>query len=275
FEKFCASSGYLNSLTELNDLKQIEKEIIEYISDMKKKDGGKYKANSIKQAHPKIDRSNSVNLLYRIFICLSILLAMHDGEHYQLKVNQFKIDRQGGLQFFHYTSKNNQRGLQKGQAQVILILVNAVGPYDDIKFYLSKQPSLADSEFYLQLNSDWMESGIWYKKNHVGKNKLMNFMRKIGCITQIDIPIELLTNYSGQKTAAQCLQDRDIPEQAIMQLTGHKSVQGIHAYKQVNEDQQLNTINTLINITNGNEKILSNTIFNNCSFTNITFNIQK
>ncbi|CAG8752846.1 7626_t:CDS:2, partial [Racocetra persica] len=135
-----------------------------------------------------------------------------------------------------------------------------------------------DSEFYLQLNSDWMES-------------------------------ELLTNHSGQKTVAQCLQDRDISEQAIMQLMGHKSVQGIHAYKQVNEDQQLNTINTLINITDGsannndnnnnissqtplqkitnnmnftensfnssNEKILSNTIFNNCSFTNVTFNIQK
>ncbi|CAG8765155.1 6383_t:CDS:1, partial [Ambispora leptoticha] len=41
----------------------------------------------------------------------------------------------------------------------------------------------------------------------------------------------------------------DVPEQAIMQLTEHRSVQGIRAYKQVNEDQQLNTINTLINIT--------------------------
>ncbi|CAG8849660.1 35169_t:CDS:1, partial [Racocetra persica] len=41
----------------------------------------------------------------------------------------------------------------------------------------------------------------------------------------------------------------DILEQAIMQLKGHKSVQGICAYKQVNEDQQLHTINTLINIT--------------------------
>ncbi|CAG8842608.1 11363_t:CDS:1, partial [Racocetra persica] len=171
----------------LNNLKQIEKEIIEYISDMKKKDSGEYKANSIKQAvdtisrfflynspiqvnlhdqylfpdlytvlhgkmrdlqehgfgetrgsialnsqqiqeilqHPKIDRSNPVNLLYHIFIYLSIILAMRSGEHYQLKVNQFKIDRQDGLQFFHYTSKNNQRGLKKGQAQVILILVDA------------------------------------------------------------------------------------------------------------------------------------------------------
>ncbi|CAG8562271.1 2195_t:CDS:2 [Racocetra persica] len=125
---------------------------------------------------------------------------MRGGEHYQLKVDQFKIDKHSGLQFFHYTSKNNQCELQK-----------------------------ADPEFYLQPSFDWIESGNWYKKNHVGKNKLMNFMREIGRITQIDIPIELLTNHFGRKTAAQCLQDNDVPEQAIIQLTGHKSVQEIHA----------------------------------------------
>jgi hypothetical protein len=87
--------------------------------------------------------------------------------------------------------------LQKGQAQVISIPLDTIGPCDDIKFYLSKRPSVADSEFYLQPSSDWMELGIWYKKNHVGKNKLMNFMQEIGRITKIDIPMELLTNYSG------------------------------------------------------------------------------
>ncbi|CAG8769451.1 5940_t:CDS:1, partial [Ambispora leptoticha] len=108
--------------------------------------------------HSRIDHSNPVNLLYRIFICLSILLAMRGGEYYQLKVDQFKIDKHGGLQFFRYTSKNNQRGLQKGQAQVISIPLDTVGPCDDIKFYLSKRPSVADSKFYLQPSSDWMES---------------------------------------------------------------------------------------------------------------------
>ncbi|CAG8765525.1 8978_t:CDS:2, partial [Cetraspora pellucida] len=111
--------------------------------------------------HSRIDYNNSVNLLYCIFIHLSILLVMHNGEHYQLKIDQFKIDK---------------------------------------------------------------HNGDWYKKNHVGKNKLINFMHEIKCITQINISIELLTNYSGQKTAAQCLQDNDISEQAIMQLTGHRSI---------------------------------------------------
>ncbi|CAG8538951.1 26130_t:CDS:2 [Gigaspora margarita] len=76
-------------------------------------------------------------------------------------------------------------------------------------------------------------------------------MQEIGYITRINIPIKLLSNHSRHKTAAQCLQDHDIPEQAIMEPTGHKSVQGIRAYKQVNKDQQLHTLNTLISLTEG------------------------
>lgn len=56
-------------------------------------------------------------------------------------------------------------------------------------------------------------------------------MKKIGHETQIDIPINLLSNHSRRKTATQILQDKEVPEQAIMQLTGHKSVQGVRAYK--------------------------------------------
>ncbi|GBB92599.1 hypothetical protein RclHR1_02030002 [Rhizophagus clarus] len=74
-------------------------------------------------------------------------------------------------------------------------------------------------------------------------------MKKIGRETQIDIPIELLSNHSGCKTTTQILQDQEVSEQAIIQLTGHKSVQSVWAYKKVNENQQLNTLNTLINIT--------------------------
>lgn len=132
-------------------------------------------------------------------------------------------------------------------------------------------------------------------------------MKKIGRETQIDIPINLLSNHSGRKTATQILQDQEVPEQAIMQLTGHKSVQGVRAYKQINENQQLNTLNTLINITDKRstyiqENLQSDSInnddnsksqlplqeislplnslnklpiFHNCTFSNVTFNIQK
>ncbi|POG62726.1 hypothetical protein GLOIN_2v1846294 [Rhizophagus irregularis DAOM 181602=DAOM 197198] len=136
-------------------------------------------------------------------------------------------------------------------------------------------------------------------------------MQNIGRETQIDIPIELLSNHSGRKTATQVLQDEEIPEQAIMQLTGHKSVQGVRAYKKINEEQQLNTLKTLINITddklsskqnnsssqdnsiNDNVEITKSRvslqeislsanslgneipIFQNCTFSNVSFYIQK
>ena len=110
--------------------------------------------------------------------------------------------------------------------------------------------------------------------------------------------------YSGRKTATQILQDQEIPEQAIMQHTGHKSVQGVRAYKKVNENQQQNTLNTLINVTDNKSSpeqeqdnlindddsksqiplkeisLTSNSlggrpVFHNCAFSNVTFHIQK
>ncbi|GES94698.1 zinc finger MYM-type protein 2-like [Rhizophagus clarus] len=264
--------------------------------------------------HPKITTDNPEGLLYHVFFRLSIILAMREGEHYQLKISQFKSNENGGLKFFRYISKNNQRGIQGRQAYIILILANDNGPCSDIQLYLSKRPPSAkdtDENFYLQPNNtSWLETNIWYKTDHIGKNKLGNFMKKIGRETQIDIPIELLSNHSEHKTATQILQDQEVPEQAIMQLTGHKSVQGVRAYKKVNENQQLNTLNTLINITdnksstfiqkNSQNNLINNDnsnsqlplqeislslnslnslnelpIFHNCTFSNVTFNIQK
>ncbi|CAB5364429.1 unnamed protein product [Rhizophagus irregularis] len=262
FEEFCACAGYSVPLTDLKDISQLQKQIVEFISTMKMKN------------------DNPEGLLYRVFFRLSIILAMRGGEHYQLKINQFKSDE---------NADNN-------------------GPCSDIQLYLSKRPPSGDENFYLQPNNtSWLETNIWYKTDHVGKNKLGNFMKKIGRETQIDIPIELLSNHSGRKTATQILQDQEVPEQAIMQLTGHKSVQGVRAYKKVNENQQLNTLNTLINITdnksstfiqeNSQNNLINNDnsnsqlplqeislslnslnespIFHNCTFSNVTFNIQK
>ncbi|CAG8771834.1 2229_t:CDS:2 [Cetraspora pellucida] len=75
----------------------------------------------------------------------------------------------------------------------------------------SQWPEIDNSKFYLQLELNWH-------------------------ITNIDVSVELLFNHSGCKTAAQCLQDNDISKQAIIKHIGYKSVQGIHAYKQVNKN---------------------------------------
>ncbi len=108
---------------------------------------------------------------------------MRGGEHYQLKIYQFKSDGNNGLQFFRCISKNNQHRIQGGQARIISIPADNNGPCSVIQLYLSKRPHSADENFYLQSNPSWLETNIWYRITHVGRNKLDKFMQKIGLET--------------------------------------------------------------------------------------------
>ena len=47
--------------------------------------------------HPRMSTNSPESLLYRIFFHLSIILTMRGGEHYQLKIDQFKSDKHDGL----------------------------------------------------------------------------------------------------------------------------------------------------------------------------------
>lgn len=124
-------------------------------------------------------------------------------------------------------------------------------------------------------------------------------MKDIGKSVKVDLPPGLLTNHSGRKTVAQILQDANVPEDAIMGVTGHKSIQGVRVYKEVNEIQHLSAMNTLIHaielsrsliLSDSTNKLLNNTdttdsefssndiqkkfpIFHNCHFNNVTFKL--
>ena len=83
----------------------------------------------------------------------------------------------------------------------------------------------------------------------------------------------LLTNHSGRKTVAQILEDANVPEDAIMGVTGHKSIQDIRAYKEINKRQHLATMNTLIDaIEPLKPSILSDSTSKNV---NIDFNLES
>ncbi len=184
-------------------------------------------------------------LLYCVFFRIATNFACRGGEHYGLCVNQFQSLHDGSLIFHRYRSKNNQHGIEGGFAQNIHLLSKSEA-ITDINKYISKCPVGASENFYLQVNPLWHESGVWYKKTHCGVNRVGNFMKDIGKLVKVDLPPGILTNHSGRKTVAQILQDADVPEDAIMGVTGHKSIQGIRAYKEVNEKQHLAAMNTLI-----------------------------
>nr|CAG8607240.1 2196_t:CDS:2 [Entrophospora candida] len=166
------------------------------------------------------------DLLYRVFFRNATNFACHGGEHYNLRVDQFQPLPDGGLLFRHYCSKNNQRGIEGGVSQDIHLPPNSEA-INDINKYLSKRSNGASEKFYLQINQLWL-----------------------------DLPPGILTNHSGRKTVAQILQDANVPEDAIMGVTGHKSIQGVRAYKEVNEKQHLAAMDTLIHAIEPSKSVL-------------------
>ena len=106
-----------------------------------------------------------MSLLYRVFFCLSIILAMCGEKHCQLKKKFTNLNPMEIMAYnFFNTSKNNQHS------------------------------SRWSGSYYFN---------IWYRTTHAERNKLDKFMQKIGLETQIDIHIKLLSKHSGRKTATQ------------------------------------------------------------------------
>ncbi|CAG8516200.1 13243_t:CDS:2 [Racocetra persica] len=331
FEEFQHKYNYVTPLESIEGPHLIEQQICEYVAKMTKKDGGEYKATTIKQAVDAINRYLSKNdlqekelgekeglmalmaqqvkeilddeflnpktsqgLLYRVFFQNATIFACQGREHYLLQVNQFQIQPDGSILFYRYRSKNNQWGIQEGDAYQIHLPPDSPDTFDpvsDFMKYISKHPSDTPNNFYLHLNSNWHDTDVWYFKTYCGINRVRNFI----------------------KTAAQIFQDVDVSEDTIMNIMSHKSVQGVHAYKSVNKHQQINTmkilINTIESLKNSNKinhissimsaefnsshiNVNTNTvsiqdinmvqeefqnqrfIFNNCHFTNVPFHFQ-
>jgi len=60
----------------------------------------------------------------------------------------------------------------------------------------------------------------------------------------------LLTNHSGRKTSAQLMQDVNVEEQVIMNITGHRSVDAVRKYKVPNDQQKMDTLQHIISTYN-------------------------
>ncbi|GBB96857.1 hypothetical protein RclHR1_28550002 [Rhizophagus clarus] len=56
FEEFCTCAGYSVPLTDLKDISQLQKQIVEFISTIKMKNGNEYKATSVKQSVDALNR---------------------------------------------------------------------------------------------------------------------------------------------------------------------------------------------------------------------------
>ena len=90
--------------------------------------------------------------------------------------------------------------------------------------YIPKWPQGApDTAFYLQPLSKYNES-VWYSRKPVGHIKLASTVKKLRTQAGVD---GYKTNHSLQMTAATRLFQAGCDEQLIMDVTGHRSANGV------------------------------------------------
>ncbi|PKK70480.1 hypothetical protein RhiirC2_866150 [Rhizophagus irregularis] len=79
----------------------------------------------------------------------------------------------------------------------------------------------------------------WYSTFHLGRDKLSGMLKEICNITGIDCTNRRIVNHSLRKRTAQKLNDEGLDSQAIMNVTLHRSIAGLNAYRTQNEKQKL------------------------------------
>lgn len=191
------------------------------------------------------DSSSGVLRDTMIYMC-GLYFALRGGvELRQLTRKQLSIrELSNGDRYIQYQelmgSKNNQGGIHHRK------VVNKVVPHFENKEnpsrcfirlyekYVSKcPPDPPGGAFFLHsLNRPTTER--WYSNRVVGYNALSSTVKRLCSAAGI---VGKKTNHSLRATAATRLYRDQVDEQLIMDVTGHRSVEGIRSYKRTSADQ--------------------------------------
>ena len=156
------------------------------------------------------------------------------------------------------------------------------------KTYLSRRPSemgSPDHPFYLAAIQNPV-SGIWFKKQPLGKNSLGLFMKNMSTAAGIT---GRHTNHSVRRTMISALRHENIEPLNIIGLAGQRNLKSLDSYSEASEQQQKDMSLTLSKHVQGKQapdsarKVLqplpnvssqkepasmfSGATFNNCAFT--------
>ena len=81
----------------------------------------------------------------------------------------------------------------------------------------------------------------------MGQNKLRQILHQIATLTGINLSDgQKIVNHSCRRTAIQMLKDKDIPEDDIMEFSGHRSREGVRTYKSSDEARKIKNVVNLI-----------------------------
>ena len=96
-----------------------------------------------------------------------------------------------------------------------------------------KQP---DSPFFLAINHNRKPgSMIWYCNSPLGKNAIGKFL--VNAANAAGLPGNI-SNHSVRKTCISRLMDADLPENYVAQLSGHKNLKSLDAYRSASQSHQ-------------------------------------
>ena len=105
-----------------------------------------------------------------------------------------------------------------------------------------KSMCLQDSKFYLQpifvRNQSYDDLEIWYKRENLGEHSIKNFMKNMSATANLSYDRKI-TNTSARKFLVNQMKRAHVPPTDIAQKTGHKNVNSINNYGNINEDDQL------------------------------------
>ena len=164
-------------------------------------------------------------------------------EHRNLHPDQIKLfEPPGSPAYLLYTedaSKNNPGGWKIAPKQVTHS-ANVDDPDQSFIGLCKKCNSLCPTVnqpkdvFYLA-PLQWPRQECWYDCKPVGHNPLGNTVRRL--CRKAEVP-GYKTNKSLWVSAATRLFQKDVDEQLIMSVTGHRSIDGVRAYKRVSVNQK-------------------------------------
>ena len=202
-------------------------------------------------------------LLHTIVYLCGLNFALRSGkEHRDLQFSQIEIvepiDEPPYAVYTENISKNNSGGLaqRKIEAKQVIHHSNTSNPdrcfIRLLMVYIQHCPPAAErktSAFYLSPIQN-PKTAVWYTCTPVGHNTLNKTVKQL--CKDAGIP-GFKTNHSLRVTSATRLFQSGVDEQLIMSRTGHRSIQGVRAYKRVSEDQKQALSSVLNSTTNGEE----------------------
>ena len=184
-----------------------------------------------------------------VYLCGMYFALRSVKEHRDLKLQSFElVERTGEVPYIVYresVSKNHPGGLKNrhDKAKVVIHHANTEQPdrclIQFFKKYCEHCPEGADDVFYLTPIQN-PKYKVWYKVTPVGENTLAKTFKHLCGVARIQ---GHKTNHSLRITAATRLFHEGVDE---MERTGHKSLDGVRAYK-LSSEKQHGVLSSILN----------------------------